>query len=162
MRGTLGFTAVELLVTIAILAVLSTLAAPSMTSLIESWRVRQAAEDLQSSLYLARSEAIKHGGDVTLTADSNWSSGWKITTTVNGSSEVRQNTPAPTRTTITLDTGKTVVDADRWGILESDKKNEFVFTLYPSTADASSTATRLLCISAGGRILNVRKSLGCS
>ena len=59
-----GFTAVELLVTIAILAVLAALAAPSFAQILEKWRIRQINEALQSSLYLARSEAIKRGGNV--------------------------------------------------------------------------------------------------
>lgn len=56
-----GFTAIELLVTIAILAVLAALAAPSFTPSLERWRVMQATEQLKSTLYFARSEAIKQG-----------------------------------------------------------------------------------------------------
>ena len=54
-----GFTAIELMVVLAILAVLAALAAPSFNPLIERWRVRQATEALQSTLYFARSEAIR-------------------------------------------------------------------------------------------------------
>ena len=39
-----GFTAIELLVVVAIVAILTALAAPSFTPLIERWRVRQARE----------------------------------------------------------------------------------------------------------------------
>src|SRR2546427_6401346 len=35
------------------------LAAPSFTPLMERWRVRQVAEDLQATIYFARSEALK-------------------------------------------------------------------------------------------------------
>ncbi|MGL6206135.1 MAG: pilus assembly FimT family protein, partial [Giesbergeria sp.] len=67
-----GFTAIELMVVVAIVAVLAALAAPSFTPLIERWRVRQAAENLTSSLYFARSEAIKRGGGIALDATGGW------------------------------------------------------------------------------------------
>ena len=39
-----GFTAVELMVVVAIVAILAALAGPSFAPLIERWRVRDAAE----------------------------------------------------------------------------------------------------------------------
>ena len=59
-----GFTAIELMVVVSIVAILAALAAPSFSPLIENWRVRESAEQLQSTLYYARSEAIKRGGQV--------------------------------------------------------------------------------------------------
>jgi len=70
-----GFTAIELLVTVVILGVLAALAGPSFTPLIERWRVRQAAEELQSTLYYARSEALKRGGRVAIQKLANTSGG---------------------------------------------------------------------------------------
>ena len=45
-----GFTAIELMVTVAIAAILAALAAPSFSSLTERWQVRQAADDLRSNM----------------------------------------------------------------------------------------------------------------
>ena len=53
-----GFTAIELLVTVSVVAILAALAAPSFKPLIDRWRVRNALESMQSTLFLARSEAI--------------------------------------------------------------------------------------------------------
>ena len=61
-----GFTAIELLVTVAVVAILAALAAPSFKPLIDRWRVRDALESMQSTLYLARSEAIKRGGRIAI------------------------------------------------------------------------------------------------
>ena len=84
-----GFTAIELMVVVAIMAVLAALAAPSFTPLMEGWRVRQATEALQSTIFYARSEAIKRGGNVaiqklpnntggctTATTNQAWDCGW--------------------------------------------------------------------------------------
>jgi type IV fimbrial biogenesis protein FimT len=49
----------ELLVTVAILAILATLATPSFTSLINSNRLTAQANEVVASLQLARTEAIK-------------------------------------------------------------------------------------------------------
>ena len=66
-RGTTkvsGFTLIETLIVTAIAAVLIALAAPSFGTTIDRWRVRKAVESMTSTLYYARSEAIKRGGGV--------------------------------------------------------------------------------------------------
>ncbi len=71
---------VELLVVVAIIGILASLAAPSFSELIRSQRMKSMATDLNASLTLARSEAIKRNTNVTLapaTAGS-WQSGWQI------------------------------------------------------------------------------------
>jgi len=83
-----GFTLVEAMVVIAILAVLAALAAPSFHRLVQRYQVRQAMGDFTAALYLARAEAIKRGGRVTMAkaaADGctaagaeEWHCGWEI------------------------------------------------------------------------------------
>lgn len=75
-----GFTLTELLTVLAIAAILAGVALPSFKSLIHSQRVKSASFELFASLMVARSEAIKHNGDVTIAPVSgSWQAGWQIT-----------------------------------------------------------------------------------
>ncbi len=58
-RLTRGFTLVELMVTIALLAILLALAAPSFSGIIRNNRVRTVADSLQNGLRLAQAEAVR-------------------------------------------------------------------------------------------------------
>lgn len=74
-----GFTLVELMVTIAIVAVLATIAVPSFSELTASQRVKAAASNLHISILRARSEAIKRDESVELVPIAGgWAKGWVI------------------------------------------------------------------------------------
>ncbi|HEX8011779.1 MAG TPA: GspH/FimT family pseudopilin [Casimicrobiaceae bacterium] len=74
-----GFTLVELLVTVSIVAVLVTLAAPSLTTLSLSQQVRASAGDLQTTLFFARNEAITRAADVSVVpSGDDWKNGWAV------------------------------------------------------------------------------------
>jgi type IV fimbrial biogenesis protein FimT len=59
-----GFTILEMMIAVAILGILTALAAPSFGTMLRNWNVRSMAESLQSGLQLARSEAIKRNANV--------------------------------------------------------------------------------------------------
>ena len=59
-----GFTLIELMVAIAVAAILITLATPSFRLLIQNNRISGAANDFVSVFNLARAEAIKRGAVV--------------------------------------------------------------------------------------------------
>ena len=75
-----GFTLVELMVTIAIAAILLAIGVPSFQSMIASQRLKAAASTLQAYLNLTRAEALKRNATVSLTPNSptQWQTGWKI------------------------------------------------------------------------------------
>lgn len=86
----LGVSLVELLVSLSVAAILISVSAPSMKSLIVSNRIENVADEVYGSLMLARSEAIKRQRTVSLcstvddlTCDessSGWHHGWLIFT----------------------------------------------------------------------------------
>lgn len=59
-----GVTLIELMVTIAVLAILLTLAAPSFSEFFERTRLRAAVDDVQNLLASARSAAVQTDRDV--------------------------------------------------------------------------------------------------
>ena len=156
-----GFTAIELMVVVAIVAVLAALAGPSFTPMIERWRVRQTAEALQSSIYLARSEAIKRGGGITIDATGGWDQGWRVTHTQGATTTPLQEVPAPSNVALTQAALQLFVD--RWGMVSTTNNGAATttnFLIYPTGKSGSPNAIRL-CISAGGRILQKAAGAAC-
>jgi len=66
-----GVTLIELLVTLAVMAIVLTLGIPAFTDFFASSRMAAASNDVVSSMHLARSEAIKRRQPVTLCASTN-------------------------------------------------------------------------------------------
>ena len=62
-KGDSGFTKIELLVSISILAFLTGLATPGFMNWLPSYRLKGAVRDLYSNLQLAKSGAIRHRGE---------------------------------------------------------------------------------------------------
>jgi len=61
-----GFTLVELMVTVAVVGILATVAVPSMVGFVNTSRLAGASEELTASLQLAKSEAIRRNRTVTV------------------------------------------------------------------------------------------------
>jgi len=87
MRTQTGFTLIELMVTIAVVAILLTVGVPSFRSLTQNNRMATQANELMAALTLARSEAVKRGASVTVCSSTdqascagsnNWATGWIV------------------------------------------------------------------------------------
>ena len=81
-----GFTVIELMITVAIVAILATIAAPSLRDLTQNARMTSLANDLMTDLSVARGEAVKRGVSVTICSSNNgtsctaseWRYGWIV------------------------------------------------------------------------------------
>ena len=82
-----GVTLVELMITLVVLAIILAIAIPSFENTIASSRLAGVTNDLNGSLALARSEAIRRGQRVTVcnsnnglqcAAAGNWGNGWIV------------------------------------------------------------------------------------
>lgn len=83
-----GFTLVELLVAVAILAILVSAGTPSFRETVIKNKTSSYASDFKMALYVAQNEAIKRGVPVTVRATSQssrvWQSGWEIFADTDG------------------------------------------------------------------------------
>ena len=72
-----GFTLLELMIAVALAAVLASLAAPSFRQFIATQRVKSASFDLITALTMARSEAITRNTNISVCQRSgSWTNGW--------------------------------------------------------------------------------------
>ncbi|WP_312703628.1 GspH/FimT family pseudopilin [Stutzerimonas nitrititolerans] len=82
-----GFTLVELLITLALLAIVANIAVPAFDGLITRNRQQALMEQVASVLNSARAEAVLQGRTIEVcgssdgkTCSANWSSGWLVRT----------------------------------------------------------------------------------
>jgi type IV fimbrial biogenesis protein FimT len=78
-RRDTGFTMTELVVTMAVAAILATVAIPSFNTLIANQRAKTYASELFATLVRTRSEAIERNANITLSPKTGgWNTGWQI------------------------------------------------------------------------------------
>lgn len=74
-----GFTLIELVVTVAVLAIAASFAVPAFQQLVESNRLATESNRLLSAISFARSEAVRVGDDASLTANTGgFGDGWCV------------------------------------------------------------------------------------
>lgn len=167
-----GYTLTEVLVVVAIVGILTAMAVPSFTQMMQRQLVDSQVSSLVSAMRLARAEAVKRGQQVTLCPTNNpndnlpvcavgnpdWSRGWVVF--VDNGPNVR-----------TLDAGETIISVqqavDGSGGISNNTLNSIVFlptglpmggvqstfAVLPSGSGATgSPLVRNIVLSAPGRV----------
>jgi len=89
-----GFSLIELLIGVAIAALLVQLVSPSFKELLESVRRENSAQTLASGLRNARTEAIlRNQATVIHAVDDDWSLGWRIILDISGKGHEDSDNP---------------------------------------------------------------------
>ena len=93
-----GFTIIELMIVIAILALLAAIAAPNFSGMIKDSRLSSANADFMAALQLAKSESVARVTPVSIcransgftgcAASGNWTQGWIIFSDADGDGTV--------------------------------------------------------------------------
>lgn len=108
-----GFTLIELMVVMSMVALIAALAIPSWNTMVVNNRIRAAVNDWTQSLYFARSEAIRQNTRITICASSDGSSctasgyeaGWIVKTELPAiTGTILQDTLPVQRATLTPNT----------------------------------------------------------
>ncbi|MCG7926681.1 MAG: GspH/FimT family pseudopilin [Candidatus Thiodiazotropha taylori] len=79
MKGTKGFTLVELLMAVVVASIILTVAIPAFLDLSERTSVATTSNELLAGVLLARSEAVRQEANVTFTPQAD---GWQVDTGV--------------------------------------------------------------------------------
>jgi len=152
-RRLAGFTLLELIISVTILGIMASLAAPSFKDMMVDQRVKSASFDVTAALILARSEALKQNGSVTLTPSSGsteWANGWTIT----GPDAATLGTQGAYATSITI-TGPTSIVYNRSGRSASAAT---VTLQVASSASGSTVSPRCISVGVTGQPKSVKGS----
>ncbi len=110
-----GFTLIELMITVILISVILGIGVPSFKELIRNSRLSTATNEFISSMYLARSEAVKRRTDILVTATDSSNSanewgynGWTIS--VEDGGETLKTVRAVQDDSITIDSNNDVAE----------------------------------------------------
>jgi type IV fimbrial biogenesis protein FimT len=164
-KNQLGVTLVELMVVVAILGTIGILAAPNLATFFDRNRASSTANELLSSLALARAEAIRRGQRTIVkpNVSGDWSKGWKVFVDVGtadcsyGGSDLLVTAQPPFNEKVTFDSSFTATYIGFSAIGES-RQNSSCDASHLDTAAAnlsikltSGSADRYVCLGGIGR-----------
>ncbi|MBS0428185.1 MAG: Tfp pilus assembly protein FimT/FimU [Proteobacteria bacterium] len=162
-----GFTLIELMVVLVVIAILAAVATPSFVGFIQANRLTARASAFAADLQLARSEAVKRGQPVTVCASNDgtrcsganiWQAGWIVFLDVAGDRQIDSNAgdivlrvqPAWTSNdTFTASNGVGAITYSRDGFALNLPAQIVTLTIHTTPANAS--ATRCVTVSNIGR-----------
>ena len=156
-----GFTLIELMVTITVLAILLAVAVPSFDGIRLSNRLTSYATDLLAGSQLARTEAIKRNAPVTMCVSANgtscatsggWETGWIV---LSGTTVIHQQPAAAAGYKLTEGGGTTSLTFESTGV----GAVQATFTICRASPSVGGQE-RVVKISATGRASITRTALG--
>lgn len=150
-----GFTLLELMVTIAVFAVIFGIAIPSFSSFIAAQRVRAASFDLNASLIQARSEATKRNTDVVIQqASGGWQNGWSVNIVgaPSGTPALGQHDVLPNTAVTAVDTaGNTVTSITLQGTGRQPAGSPAITFNFSPSPSINSVTSRCLMVDSSGK-----------
>jgi type IV fimbrial biogenesis protein FimT len=171
-----GFTLVEILVVVAISAVLMALGAPSFSDALKRYRINGIRDSIISSIQMSRTEAIrrglpviierKTGCGVVLGSTQEWGCGWNVYVDVDQNNSFGANDVEIQIVNVEKNynvmhlsgvPGKLIVN--KWG--QPGTVGESFVLSPPLPEGVSSPATTTVCINAGGRVRYMKGEAVC-
>ena len=165
-RRVVGFSLIELMVTLAVAAILMAIATPSFIALINGNRLTSTANELVSSLQLARSEALRRNTQVrvcrsesgnTCAAAGQWS---RWITLVVSNNEVLREVSVKAPLEVTSDAPQITYHADGLARTGGGLQNNDLIVCIPTTQPAENQ--REVNLLAGSSVAVSRKDGGGS
>ena len=160
-----GFTLIELMIVVALFAIMLALALPSFNGLIERFRIGARLGALEASMSLARVEAIRRGQGVTLVSRSDcqlavasasdWSCGWHVQVGT-GSNAPRIKSEGPDRKVVVM-SNQSSLTFNAFG----QPQQWASFQVSPDPQGVSSPNTVKLCVGLGGRMRRQPDAVAC-
>ena len=121
-RRQLGLSAIELMATLLIVAVVAAIAIPNFASMMRADRARAQAGLLADALNYARSEAVTRGLQVGVSSvnnDQNWDRGWFVWSDTNGDGIYTAGTDTQLRVQGAFSGAATLQNANNFTVLFS-------------------------------------------
>lgn len=150
-----GFTLVETMVVVAVIAIMLALAVPMARDWLMNSRIRSTAESLAAGLQLARMEAVRRNAIVEFTLDAPPASGWTVRVQGSAPAFIQQGAAAGSGSvTVTPSDAAPIVfnGLGRTVLLPADWVN-FDVDLPAAVMDPADTRDLRLQVSGGGQIV---------
>ena len=158
-----GFTIIELMVTVAIMAIGMAIAYPSFTGMIRSNRLATSTNTLISPFNLARTEAIRsnRGGGICMSANGTscttsggWEQGWLVWTDLDGKGDLTAGEPVvryfEANSGLTMTSDAEAIIFDQRGRLVP--RTDIVLTLKSSECPKNEKLMREITVSQVGQV----------